>query len=194
MNIIRTIAISLTLLTAPMSAALAQQANFDVVPDSQEGIYRLSYLSQEATPLTVSIVDDEGTLVHREYLHRRSEVNRAYRLREINAGTYSFQVATPAGTLSRQVTYPIVSVTDAFDVDLLADPEGSRYQLQLTGAPSHHVRVRIYDQAGQLLYDQRSTVAEQDNQIYNLAKVDARSVIFSVSDDEQTVARQVSLR
>lgn len=194
MKIIHIITKSLILLFALSSLSLAQDGTFEVIPDSQLGAYRLSYLNPGEAPFTVSITDARGNLLHREHLGQQNKLVRAYRFSDVEAGTYFFQISTPEKGIRESVEYPISQPAEPIAFNLLTDPRGDRYQLQLTGAPSQKVTIRIYDQDGNMLYNHRSTVAEQSNQIYNLAQVGARSVTFSVSNNQEIITEQVTLR
>jgi hypothetical protein len=194
MKIIQTITHSLILLFALSSLGLAQDGTFQVIPDSELGAYRLSYLNPGEAPFTVSITDADGNLLHRERLNQQNKLARAYRFSDVEAGTYFFQISTPEKSMREAVEYPISRPAQLMAFTLLTAPGSDRYQLQLAGESSQKVTVRIYDQDGSLLYNQRSTVAEQSNQVYNLAQVGARSVTFSVSNDEESFTEQVTLR
>jgi len=194
MKIIQTITHSLIMLLTLSSLSLAQDGTLEVVPDSKLGAYRLSYSNPGQAPFTVSITDTKGNLLHREHLGPKDKLVRAYRFSDVDAGTYFFQVSTPEQSIREVVEYPISQPAQPIAFNLLSDPRSDRYQLQLTGAPSKKVTINIYDQDGNLLYNQRSTVAEQSNQVYNLAQVGASSVTFSVSNEEEILTEQVTLR
>jgi len=175
--------------------AFAQQAQpvLSVTPDAERSSYVLTYATADTEDFTIIIRDPQGRKLYQEEVGAKNEFARSYRLAEIAAGEYTFEVVQDETVLKQTVAYPIVTPS-SLDVDVLAAPADRRYQVLVAGAPEKAIKVQIFNENQELLYETRTTVAEQSNRVFNFEQVADREVFVLISDATHTVKERISLR
>jgi hypothetical protein len=152
-----------------------------VVKKTGTGTYRVIYKSSNPDDVKVSIVDENNKTVFTEKLLNTDGFIRPYNLTELGEGNYTILIEDANGIKKEQVNYRLDKVSDLFNVIKLS--EENKY---LVTSPEHgheSLSVKIYNQAGEVLYNESTKLTEAFARVYKLEKIVGK-VIFEISDSK----------
>lgn len=175
-------------------AATGDQTPLRVVSGIEQGYFNLVYQPQGEEKVMVELLDAEGVRLYGQRVSTQETWVKRFNLSYVPAGNYVFKVSGEAGTWEYPVTYEGYQ-DPKLNVVIVADGEPGKVKLVCKDPVYAPVRVSIYNDRDQLLYEDQTEVDGQFEQVYNLSKVPADAVTFVVaSPTGATYTERVSLR
>lgn len=164
-----------------------------VLPQSENGVYRLAFLASEAQNLIIRVLDEDREELYRERVSGKQEFVKQFRLDQSPSGTYTFLVEGKGWKLSEAVDY-IKAQPVSFDVDLVQKGESKKVLLHVEDASSEFVYVNITDAYGHQLFGDYIELNPNGYRSFNLDHIQSKQVYFNVYKDEVSIKEMIVLR
>jgi ABC-type lipoprotein release transport system permease subunit len=161
---------------------------------ADKDIYRLTYQSDVAGSVSISIYNEKGELLLEDRLRNVSAFARPYNFNALPAGKYSLVVEDAKGTETKQIFHRVKAQEEASsNLNIKVAPvEGSdKYTLSVLGTQIKPLEVKIYDSFGRLVYTDRIQETKSFSKVYDVTKVKAYGLTLEVENNTgvlQTVA------
>lgn len=168
-------------------AVLANGApvKMSVSADVNSGIFKVTYKSNEAGKVKISIFGAAHELVFTETLARIESFVRPYNLSNLAQGEYTIVVEDRNGRSEEKIDYTFKKVSSAVEITKIAN-EADKYLLNIQNSERDLIQVRIYDNDGNLLHEQSMSVKGSFSVIYNLSKVKTNPVFEVTGSDGES--------
>ena len=169
-------------------------SNVDVVAHQKDGVWMVTYQSQEAGVVFIRLYDAWGNLVYRTRLADQQLFTKAFNLEALPNGDYTFVVSSPEGTYRETVAIEAGRKASPLDIDLVPVAGSQKYQLVVSGTEASEVEIQILTPDATLLYEESTETEALYSRVYNLEQVRDKEVVFIVSDGEKRTVETVSLK
>jgi hypothetical protein len=180
MKTVNTIIIALVLFSTSLFAE--SPTTMAVISNATSGVYKVVYKGAETGRVKLSIVNAANELVFSETLTNVSSFIRPYNFNELPEGDYTIVLEDKAGKQVEEVSYHSNKIQSIISVSKLAGFD-NKYVVTVANVGNDAVNVKITDVAGNVLYEQATTVKGDYGLVYNLdqVKADGSKVTFEVS-------------
>ena len=170
---------------------LAQAPQFLVAATDDPRRVQVSFAQPAMSDVRLQIETQDGQLLHRETLKNVTQFTRAYQLKAAPTGTYTFSLKASSGTVVQ--TYRLTPEVPPLRMNW-SRISPQKVWLQVDGLPAGEGLVQIHSKQGSLLYEAQLTFSPDAGRVFNLAPLSQREVIFSVSSDDASVSKTISLK
>ena len=150
-----------------------------VVKKSGTATYKLFYKNVETSNVKVSIVDAKNKIVFAENIINEDGFVRPYNFSELADGDYTLLIEDELGIRKEKIIHHTGKVENLFNVLKFAGE--NKYLVTAPSNEKETVNVKIYNQEGQILYNESATLREAFARVYKLEKISG-AVTFEISD------------
>ncbi|MEM7371570.1 MAG: hypothetical protein AAF587_23350 [Bacteroidota bacterium] len=164
-----------------------------VVPQSESGVYHVSFLSPESVNLTIKVMDDDGKELYQERLRNVRQFSKKFRLASPKEGAYTFLVAGKGWRIKENVQY-VRQIETPLKASLLTVQDPKRVLLHVSGAESDEVFVSISDAYGTLLFEEYVQLDKEGYRCFNLNHMQSGRFSFTVYDNQLSAEEMIMLR
>jgi hypothetical protein len=190
-NLLQITPLLLLLFAGLIGDLLAQAPQFLVAATDDPRRVQISFAQPAMSDVSLKIETEDGRLLHRETLENITQFTRAYQLQDAPTGTYKFSLEASSGTVVQ--TYRLTPEVAPLRMNWsLISPH--KVWMQVEGLPGGEGLVQIFTKQGSLLYETEMTFPPEAGRTFNLAPINEREVVFSVSSGSASVSKTISLR
>ncbi|NJM25247.1 MAG: hypothetical protein HC859_06900 [Bacteroidia bacterium] len=138
-----------------------------VVSGSENGIYKVQYITKEVSTVKVSVLDASQNLVFSESLTKVASFIRPYNFSALPYGEYTIVLEDKAGKQVERVTYTANQVASVVKITKLA--ADSKFLVSVANRGTDHVTVKIFNN-NRLIFEKADTINGDMGIVYNLEK------------------------
>lgn len=164
----------------PAPKAESKMAVMKVSPEN----YKMYYVSPEDGKVKVRLYSEDGNLIYAKKVRHEDGFALPYNFKELTAGKYTFEVINSDGSVLRQVvshTELIETIElEALEANVQRIDDSKKFQL-LVMKPNHQeVKIRIRDNNGLLIHEERVNFDRGFKRVYDLNKLDGWNYTFEI--------------
>jgi hypothetical protein len=152
---------------------------FAIVNKAGTSTYKLFYTNSESQNVKVSILDTNGKTVFSEKISNVEGFVRPYNFSELGEGEYTMQIEDHSGIRKEQVSYHAEKSGDLFNVIKLVG--ANKYLVTSPSKENATVAIKIYNENGDILYNDSSNLDEAFARVYRLEKISG-TITFKITD------------
>lgn len=156
------------------------------VKNKQQFVF--AYSAQNVQRVTLTIRDDKGNQLHRDYFNDK-EVGRVYDLKKFGNGTYAVEVRTGDFYEKKEISIEAIPALVA-NVNML---EGKRVEVSYASTTNEPVSIYINDVRGETVYTSTSDL-KKFNRIFNLETMPSGEYVIFVGNSEKTIGQVVKIK
>ena len=156
-------------------------ASVAVMNPSGSSLFKVFYKSSKTGDVRVSILNASGKEVLTEKIKRMDGFVRPYNFQGLAEGEYTIQVENEDGKLVEKVNYASGRVERLINVIKMNGDEG-KYLLTVATKKASDYTINIYDEAGNLAYNEKRAVNGEFAQVYNLKQLKTFTIEVTDSD------------
>lgn len=143
-------------------------------------VIKLFYKGTVSGDVKVSIYSEKGEKVFTETIRNIENFVRPYNFSTLPEGAYTIELKGADGRQLQKVNYSKGKIEKLMNLMHLTGSE-NKYVLTVANKGSEKLKVRIYDEKNNLLYNETEVIQGDFAKIYNLNKVSGR-FLFEVTD------------
>lgn len=143
-------------------------------------VIKLFYKGTVSGDVKVSIYSEKGEKVFTETIRNIENFVRPYNFSTLPEGAYTIELKGADGRQLQKVNYSKGKIEKLMNLMHLTGSE-NKYVLTVANKGSEKLKVRIYDEKNNLLYNETEAIQGDFAKIYNLNKVSGR-FLFEVTD------------
>jgi hypothetical protein len=144
--------------------------------------YKLFYKGTAKMDVKVSILDASDNVVFTEILKKVEGFIRPYNFLNLPEGEYTIEIADKNGRQVESVSYQKGKLEKLAHLLKVSGTEG-KYLLTVSNKDAGSIRVRIFDDSHNTIYDHQEEIKSDFAKIYNLEKVSGKFT-FEITDEE----------
>jgi len=173
------------------TAGVHKEASITVKASDEEGIFNLVYEADEARDIEVVLYNEQNQKLHQQTVKGKSRFLIPFNLKQLPYGVYTVEVRENGREHGKvhheQIAYRPLS--PAVEV-AYSKQEDDRLALSILGANGESVRVLIYDENSNLLYQDTIEGQANFNRVYNFEQAGIDKAEFIVSYKNKIVSNQ----
>ena len=171
--------------------ALSETSSFKVIAKADLK-YDLYYVSESEGPVTVRIYDAKGNMITDDKIKNQKAFKKTYNFKELANGNYKIVVNNQEGRAS-QAVFHNPSPTK-MQIMITQIPESKSFRLHVGDFDtSKPLTVKVYTANNRLIFSEQINETAGFSKVYNLNKVDAETVRFTVSNNKESLSHYRSL-
>jgi hypothetical protein len=143
-------------------------------------VIKLFYKGTASGDVKVSIYNEKGEKVFTETIRNIENFVRPYNFSTLPEGAYTIELKGVDGRQLQKVNYSSGKIEKLMNLVHLAGSE-NKYVLTVANKGNDKLKVRIYDEKNNLLYNETEAIQGDFGKIYNLDKLSGR-FLFEVTD------------
>lgn len=176
------VALCFSVLANTVETVVGENTKFRVLPQNDPDEFKLVYVSETDSPITIKILDEEGELVSVDKIKNRSAFSKTYDFEKLSPGVYTFQVENEEGTGKQNVVYN----PNKQNLNLLVfDGKDSKFDVIVAGFdPRKEVTIRIYGEDGKLVKEDEIKAHRNFTRTYDLSSIDGEQFTFTASSGQ----------
>lgn len=146
--------------------------------------YKMYYVSPEEGKVKVRLYSEDGSMIYAQKVRHDEGFALPYSFENLEAGKYTFEVINPDGSVHRQVvthTDLVESIkleTLEANVQRLEDPK--KFQLLVMKPNVQDVEIKIRNEHGILVHQERVNFERGFKRVYDLNKLDGKNYTFEI--------------
>ena len=148
--------------------------------------FKLYYKGSQQADVKVSIFDAGNRLVFVETIKDVDGFVRPYNFSHLPEGDYTIKISDKNGRMIEKITYK-QEKSEAYSHLLKVAGTNAKYLLTVAGKEQGDVTIRIYDDANNVIYNQKEIVSSPFAKIYNLEGIGG-NFTFEVTDASGTTS------
>ena len=141
-------------------------------------LYKVYYKSDRPGKVKVSIIDEKGDNVFAETMKKMDGFMRPYNFDGLPEGQYTIKVEDENGKTVEKINYKSGRVEKLIGIHKLAGE--NKYMLSISSPKPEDVFIYIFDDKGNLIYNEIQSIKGDFAQVYNLMEI--KSFTIEVSD------------
>jgi hypothetical protein len=174
-----------------LDTELGETSSFKIVPKADKK-YDLYYVSESDAPVTISIYDDEGTLIANDKIKNNRSFKRTYNFKNLSSGDYKVVVKNEEGRGSQQVFHN--PKTSGLQTIISQVPNSKSFKVMVgefdNASP---VIVKGYNSDNRLIFKDEIQEVQGFSKMYNLSNITDDMVRFTVENGRESVTTVRSL-
>jgi uncharacterized protein YfaP (DUF2135 family) len=181
----KTLLKSVILVCAMAATSFATAASF-TVKESKNSVFKVQYVSEQKSKVSVSILDKKNEVVFKEEIFSNGSFIRPYNFSNLSEGEYTIVMKDENGEQRQIINYTTAKSTTFANVSKIKD-QPSKFWLNIVTNGDEKMNVNIYSLTGDLLYTQSVLVAGSYSRVFNISQLNQSAVVFEVSNGNGTV-------
>jgi hypothetical protein len=174
-----------------LDTELGKTSSFKIVPKADKK-YDLYYVSESDAPVTISIYDDEGTLITNDKIKNNRSFKRTYNFKNMASGDYKVVVKNEEGRGSQQVFHN--PKTSGLQTMISQVPNSKSFKVLVGEFDSAEpVIVKGYNSDNRLIFKDEIQEVQGFSKMYNLSNITGDMVRFTVENGRESVTQVRSL-
>lgn len=174
-----------------LDTELGETSSFKIVPKADKK-YDLYYVSESDAPVTISIYDDEGTLITNDKVKNNRSFKRTYNFKNMASGDYKVVVKNEEGRGSQQVFHN--PKTSGLQTMISQVPNSKSFKVLVGDFDNDKpVTVKVYNSDNKLIFKDDITEAQSFSKMYNLSNIEDDVVKFTIVNGRESVSQLRSL-
>jgi len=150
-----------------------------IVNKAGTSTYKVFYKNGEFNDVKISIIDSKNKTVFSEKISNVKGFVRPYNFSELGEGEYTVQIEDNESVRKEHVSYHSEKSTNLFNVIKLA--ESNKYLVTSPSKGDAVVTVKIFNQGGEVLYNESAKLSESFARVYKLEKISG-DITFEITD------------
>jgi len=142
-------------------------------------LYKVYYKSDRPGKVKVSIIDEKGYTVLNETMRKMDGFIRPYNFDGLPEGQYTIKVEDETGKTVEKINYKSGRVEKLIRIKKLAS-EDNKYLLSISSPKPEDVFIYIFDDKGNLVFNEIQSIKKDFAQVYNLMEM--KSFTIEISD------------
>jgi hypothetical protein len=154
---------------------------------NQTNKFRLSFVNELGSRVSVKVYDQEGALVYVDNIKNATELKRNYDLGTLGRGVYTVEISNGEFKTAERVAVGGAKLNQvAFNAYISPSLTDGAFKIAYQGGAAEGVYITVTDANGTILYSEHS---ESDNfaRRYNLASLKPGSYSVSVASGEKSL-------
>ena len=140
--------------------------------------YHVFYTNSKPQIVKIAILDVNGKMVFFEKIRNVDGFARPYNFSELGEGEYTLQVEDQSGIRKEHVSYYTEKASSLFNVIKF---KSNKFLVTSPRKENATVAVKIYNESGDLLYNDSSTLNESFARVYRLDNISG-AITFKITD------------
>jgi hypothetical protein len=141
-------------------------------------LYKVYYKGDRPLKVKISIVDEKGSTVLNETIRNLDGFIRPYNFYGLPEGQYTIKVEDENGKTVEKVNYKSGRIEKLIQIHKLAGE--NKYLLSISSPKPEDVFIYIFDDKGNLVYNEIQSIKKDFAQVYNLMEM--KSFTIEVAD------------
>lgn len=181
---------ALVMISAVVSAVGKDEprtAGLAVVPVKGSQVFKVIYKAESVSKIKMNIYNAYSQLIFTETFNGIDGFIRPVNFSGMEAGEYTVELISSAGKKVEKINYqPAKTGKSAKNIHIsnLAK-DGNKYLVSVTDASDEIITVKIYDNANNLIHNEKREVKEAFAQVYVIKN--ANNVTIEISDEAGTI-------
>lgn len=142
--------------------------------------YSVYYSGSQEADVTIAIRDADNNIVFKEVLKNVDGFVRPYNFSHLAEGSYAIEIKDDQGLRTEWIRYEKASDANLARLIKVSDSE-RRFLLMLSNKVPANVTVKIFDEAGNIIYSHAEKITGDFAKVYNLGKYDGTGR-FEITD------------
>lgn len=181
-----------TFATNVVETKVGKSTKFNVLAKKSPEKFHLVYVSEKVSNIKVRILDAEGNLISVDNIKSRKSFSKIYNFKNLDPGKYTIEVENFEGSASQTINYNPYRQSLNMFVTL---QEEYKFKVTVAGFDKKHpVIVKIYDEEGRVVSEEKINAERNFTRIYNLSKIKGRSFTFSASSGSESVIKYKDIK
>lgn len=147
-------------------------------------LFKLYYKAEKTGRVKISITNEEGVALFEETLYRVDGFVRPYNFESLPEGQYTIAIEDENGKTIEKVNYQSGKVEKLIHVQKLSSEE-NKYLLTIASAKPEEVFIYIFDNNGNLVFNEIQSVGSEFARVYDLSNY--KSFTIEVLDKRGTL-------
>lgn len=170
---------------------LGETSSFKIVAKADLK-YDLYYVSESDAPVTVRIYDESGNLIRDDKIKNHRSFKKTYNFKELASGNYKVVVINEEGKGTQAIFHNPQQTQ--LQIILSQIPDTKSFTLHVGDFDmSKPLKVKVYNGDNELLFTEEINETGSFSRVYNLSKIDADMVRFTVVNAKETITQYRSL-
>jgi hypothetical protein len=173
----------LAMLIALSSTALAfenDKPGMTVVSVKGSEVFKVIYKGGTAGKVQLNIFDGQGKMIHTEAFKGLNGFIIPVNFRGLPSGAYTIEIVDGNGNYREEVNYLPTYEVKSIHMSKLSG-EDSKFLLAISDAQNEPIRVKIYDAAERVVFDESKVIDGDFAQVFKITQAHGRYT-FEVSD------------
>ena len=159
------------------------------VKNLEQGKVQLTYLGKSPEKVHVQIYDEKNKKVFKETINSQKGIKKPYNISSLPYGEYVFEVRVADEITKHKVSHEAPAYPGNVILQAASFDEG-KFKMMVMGPEFIDVKVRIYNENNELLY--QHNIRQQNNwgKVFNLEDTNVQSVKLVLSNKTQILQRK----
>jgi hypothetical protein len=138
-------------------------------------LFKLYYKAEKQGRVAISITNEEGVALFEETMYRVDGFVRPYNFEGLPEGQYTIAIEDESGKTIEKVNYHEGKVEKLIHVQKLLNEE-NKYLLTIASSKPENVFIYIFDNNGNLIYNEIQSVGSEFARVYDLSNYKAFTI------------------
>lgn len=181
----KTTMVALAIVVGATASSMAQEKSVRFDPVSKD-VYQLTYLNEGPSHIRVELIDEQGTKLLSQEIHKEKSLLQPLNLSNIKKGAYIFKVIDDQGEF---VTRVVKLKNDDMEA-AIKTLENDRAKIIVKGEYLEPVYVNVFDRNDVLLFDDYIERERAFTRVYDLSKLNSNDLRIEVASKQKILAAQ----
>lgn len=161
------------------------------IETKEQGLYNLVYKTYASGRYKVNIFDKSGNMLLSENFTSEKSFTKLFNLKNLPYGVYTMEITNSS---SEKIQMEINHQSPVNANIIISNPdEQGKVNLVVTGIDNNPVRVVIWDQFNQAVYDEVMFEKSSFTRLYNLKGINSHNITFQVFHQGKAVEKRIVL-
>lgn len=175
----------------PLETKVGNSASFTIIPKAKLQKFDLVYVSDKASPVTVSIYNEEGERIHIQKIKGYASFMKSFDVSDLTDGEYIVEVENEEGKAKELLRHS--NSVESFNV-LLSKSTDDKINVLVAGYDyDQPVELKIYDGDDRLIHTENINVGKDFMKTFNMSELNTEDVTFLVSNNKNFVYKSSEL-
>lgn len=177
--------------TKPLETKVGNSASFTIIPKAKLQKFDLVYVSENSSPVTVSIYNEDGDRIYAQTIKGYASFMKSFDVSELTDGEYIVEVENAEGKAKELLRHS--NTGESFNV-LLSKTSDDKINLLVAGFDyKEPVELKIYDGDNRLIHKESISVGKDFMKTFNMSELNTKDVTFLVSNNKDFVYKSSEL-
>jgi flagellar hook assembly protein FlgD len=169
------------------NVSVGENTEFKVLKMAENGKYKLVYVSESESAVSIKIFAEDGELVAADNIKNRTSFAKTYDFEKLSSGTYTFEIANEEGVGKEVISYDPLAQKLNLRVSSIDD---DKFKVVVAGInPSKAVTIKIYNDDGTLLKKDILKASRDFSRIYDVSHIKSSSFTFTASSGKESALK-----
>ena len=161
---------SVIILCTMAVTSLATAASFTVKETSNSSVFNVHYQNGQKGKVAIAILNNNNEVVYKEEISTKGSFVRPYNFNTMPYGDYTVVIKDESGEYSEKINYTAEELISYTYVAQLPNAD-NKVWLNVRNNGEESVKVRIFNQNGEVFYEESVLVNGGYNSVFDLNKV-----------------------